>query len=721
MIQETTAPPGGRPASGKEGALAFIAQHGETLLDAVLKTHPPLYDGVEPADVGHTCSSIGVDLLPGQRHALAALWTRIGLLNEPDIFFVGEMSVGKTYVSLALAHLAAARNPRARVLVLCPTHLLHKWRDAAHTVLPGWKIMILRTLTQVDRHLTRPPAGPEIYILSKETAKLGSTRVPAFTQRRIHRRHQDGIEAESVLTCPHCGGRETVHDPRRGGSSGSEEEPRPASREATRRSFCADCRQPLWTWKRSVHGGARYPLADYIGRRRVRFTLLFADEAHQYKGGDTAQGSAFYRLRRQARHVVLLTGTIVNGYASSLFHLLYRCVPEVSHEFKFTDTARWVNLYGFVDRVFKHPAAGEGVVTRRHSPRETVREKAGISPLVFKYLLERTVFLSLKDVIDALPSFEEIPVSLTLPETTQALYGHLETAFRSFPREELDPKARSTFLQVLLSWPDNPWREEQIATAGERILFTVPTLDSAQREMLLPKEQKLIEIARADREAGRKTMVFPKFTARRDVQPRLAEILTREGLRVAVLRSHTVSAEARMEWIEKQAPQCDVILANPQLVELGLDLLAFPTLVFFQPEYNLYTLRQASRRSWRIGQEKDVRVYYLYYADTAQERATALCATKLQAALTIDGESIPERGLAAGGEMGILGELGRSLMRSAKIPNIRALFQKTRHRPDVDAPLPAPHTPFRLLTGGAESPGHSGADTAPPRAQLRLW
>jgi hypothetical protein len=34
----------------------------------------------------------------------------------------------------------------------------------------------------------------------------------------------------------------------------------------------------------------------------------------------------------------------------------------------------------------------------------------------------------------------------------------------------------------------------------------------------------------------------------------------------------------------------------------GLDLLAFPTLYFYETGYSLHTLRQASRRSWRIGQ-----------------------------------------------------------------------------------------------------------------------
>ncbi|MEL7893404.1 DEAD/DEAH box helicase, partial [Pseudomonas aeruginosa] len=38
-------------------------------------------------------------------------------------------------------------------------------------------------------------------------------------------------------------------------------------------------------------------------------------------------------------------------------------------------------------------------------------------------------------------------------------------------------------------------------------------------------------------------------------------------------------------------------------VKTGLDLLDFPTIAFMQTGYKVYTLQQAARRSWRIGQK----------------------------------------------------------------------------------------------------------------------
>lgn len=54
----------------------------------------------------------------------------------------------------------------------------------------------------------------------------------------------------------------------------------------------------------------------------------------------------------------------------------------------------------------------------------------------------------------------------------------------------------------------------------------------------------------------------------------------------------------------------DVLITNPELVKTGLDLLDFPTIAFLQTGYNVYTLQQAARRSWRIGQKQPVRVVF---------------------------------------------------------------------------------------------------------------
>ncbi len=65
----------------------------------------------------------------------------------------------------------------------------------------------------------------------------------------------------------------------------------------------------------------------------------------------------------------------------------------------------------------------------------------------------------------------------------------------------------------------------------------------------------------------------------------------------------------------------------------------------------MYTMRQASRRSWRIGQKRPVKVVFMAYRNTLQADALKLVAKKLQSSLAVEGE-LPEDGLAAFGDDG---------------------------------------------------------------------
>src|SRR3546814_11084515 len=63
-----------------------------------------------------------------------------------------------------------------------------------------------------------------------------------------------------------------------------------------------------------------------------------------------------------------------------------------------------------------------------------------------------------------------------------------------------------------------------------------------------------------------------------------------------------------------------------------------------QSGYNVYTLQQAARRSWRIGQQQAVRVIYLGYAATSQMTCLSLMAKKILVSQSTSGD-VPESGL----------------------------------------------------------------------------
>ena len=111
-----------------------------------------------------------------------------------------------------------------------------------------------------------------------------------------------------------------------------------------------------------------------------------------------------------------------------------------------------------------------------------------------------------------------------------------------------------------------------------------------------------------------------------------------------VLRA-SVDASRREDWIAEQLDRgIDVLITNPELVKTGLDLLEFPTIVFLQSGYNVYSLQQAARRSWRIGQKQPVRVIYLGYANSSQMTCLGLMAKKIMVSQSTSGD-VPESGL----------------------------------------------------------------------------
>jgi hypothetical protein len=101
----------------------------------------------------------------------------------------------------------------------------------------------------------------------------------------------------------------------------------------------------------------------------------------------------------------------------------------------------------------------------------------------------------------------------------------------------------------------------------------------------------------------------------------------------------SVDTSKREAWYARQVKDdVQVVICHPKLVETGLDLLDFPTIIFYESGYSLHTLRQASRRSWRIGQRRPVRVKFLCSEGTMQTSCLRLMGKKLLVALTVKGK-----------------------------------------------------------------------------------
>ncbi len=581
---------------------------------------------------------------------------------------------------------------------------------------------------------------------SREQAKLGYRWIPAAVERLV-RDEVGGVARDETgevlrhLCCPSC------YAPI------ADDEGVPLGRAdlQAKKRRCHHCDGPLWQADRT--GPRRFPLADYVRRRLPNyFDLLITDELHEYKARGSAQGLAAAGLAEACGKTLTLTGTVFGGYSSTLFYLLWRFSPAVRSEFGYRDEAKWVSRYGIVERITKKdPDAytDDGRHSKRRSYLTRTVEKPGVAPAILFHLIGNTVFLRLADVAKDLPTYTEQVALFPLdkgetpdvPSQASSYHRLAQELWRAVAEalQEGSKRLLATYLQVLLSYPCGCTRGETVLDPETgSVLAHAPALPE---DRLYPKERALVELVRRERERGRRVLVYITHTEKRDISPRLRGLLEKEGFRVAVLKASTVAADRREEWVAARVREgADVLICHPRLVQTGLDLVDWPSIVWYETEYSVYVMRQASRRSWRIGQCQSVEVTFFVYEGTLQAEALALVAAKMRSALMVEGE-LPEDGLAAleGDGQDVFLALARRLTNQTPGDgqSLDALFAQTRSvetedesflvedswQPETERAeltLPVDYVPLveadlwtQVLTRDAETQGCSTQDPAP--------
>jgi DNA polymerase III delta prime subunit len=159
-------------------------------------------------------------------------------------------------------------------------------------------------------------------------------------------------------------------------------------------------------------------------------------------------------------------------------------------------------------------------------------------------------------------------------------------------------------------------------------------------------------------------------------------------------------------WYTKQVKDgVQVVIAHPKLVETGLDLLDFPTIIFYESGYSLHTLRQASRRSWRIGQNQPVRVKFLCYEGTMQGSCLRLMGKKLLVALTMEGKFAGEGLQSIDEDDDMLSAMARELVEKNGIGDTADAVWRSLNEEHQKL--------FPTVQPGAPEPGDHPALTAP--------
>ena len=247
-----------------------------------------------------------------------------------------------------------------------------------------------------------------------------------------------------------------------------------------------------------------------------------------------------------AAELIALTGTLMGGYADDLFNIFYRMEPHVmvreGYAYGGQGRRDFQEQYGVLETIEKVEEADNAC---SKATKKTVRvlRKPGASPLLFgKFLMSTTAFLSLEDISDNLPRYDESVISVDMDDVLHQAYEQLEEEIRSAMKAHRGNKSlMSILLNTLLLYPDHPYEFNEIWARAfdpqtkEYVKFRVTEPANLTRESLYAKERALIADVKEELRQGRRCQVYVTYTGEKDVTSRLETVLRQEGTRVAVL------------------------------------------------------------------------------------------------------------------------------------------------------------------------------------------
>jgi len=433
----------------------------------------------------------------------------------------------------------------------------------------------------------------------------------------------------------------------------------------------APCPEPLF---QAVPEPRRYSIARYLLRHRKRLAcnpdLLILDEAHEYSNLGSAQQKAAHRLVEiPGVPTIALSGSLMGGYAGSLFANFWAMSRRFRKAFRRTEKGPFVSRYGYrkvfvpAGREGQTEIIGYGARSDREDQRESLEirqmgEAPGVLPLfILEHLLPVSLIMHKEDLEGELPPCREVPVPIEIGEDDaigkemlaeqKRLTGELMRQIKADMYSSYAGKlwgALSTLPSYLDRLTDDlpPFLVKYPDEVGGAIVAEGKLFPAS---VLTPKERWLMARVRGYLDEGRNVLIFLLHTGKSGLPARYLRLFKEHlGERPVFLDVTKVKAAQREEWLNAQViePGRRILITNPKAVQTGLNnLVTFSRAIWVQGvDYDARVVRQANGRVHRIGQTLDVTIEVPYYQGTLQKLALDLVARKISASVQVDGLSI---------------------------------------------------------------------------------
>ena len=472
----------------------YLRMGSSELGERILESYPPLHSIEDPPSP--LISKLLRKPYPAQTLAIMGLVRRWQQARAGAV--IAECGTGKTLISLAAVQTHAEDRPFT-ALAMVPPQLVEKWCREAILTLPRVRVFIIDGL-RTPTNSNSDHGVNEVKLRNKRIVREGlRTSLSELRLRRISpsaRKHWDSFcpspalfvvgrdraklgffwrHAYQVARCGRYQG--SVVNPDSGSPVylGSEGERLLAmdfkkvklSEMLGQAEGTNHARRPLYSalWQADGKKIRRFAPVDFIGRYMDGFfDYAIADEVHELKGGDTAQGNALGTLASSARHIAVLTGTLLGGYADELFNILFRLessrMLEEGIEYGEARVRAFTETYGLLEKITVIEPADNACSEARVTTR--LRHRPGASPLLFgRFLMSLGAFVSLEDISDALPPYREEVISVEMDQPLQKAYEDLEQdikkALRGF--RPANPGGASAYGLPVALWQDGGVRD----------------------------------------------------------------------------------------------------------------------------------------------------------------------------------------------------------------------------------------------------------------------
>lgn len=428
----------------------------------------------------------------------------------------------------------------------------------------------------------------------------------------------------------------------------------------------AACNEPLF---QAIPEPRRFPLATFISRYYPElFDLFICDEVHEYASEAAAQTMAAQSIISLGIPTLALSGTIMTGYAQSLFMSMWALNPEFRKEFERDDMSRFVERFGYRKRLIEDKEVPESKVVahgamsdRIETTEKMIGNAPGVLPIfILKYLLPLSVTLHKSDLQIDIPKCSEHVEKIEVSSDLKQNYEYLQsTLMRQITADRKDPDLAGKLWGAMAELPSyldmategnsdtGNYEIRYPKSVGGKLIASVPCLSPT---IILPKEEWMLGKVKELLDAGRNVLVFGWHVK---LLPRLAKLIeTKLGVKCTTLNPTKVPTGKRETWINKEVVNkgIRVMVVNPLTVSTGLNnLVYFSDEIWMEsPACNPIVYRQAVGRVDRIGQKKSTSIWFPTYEDTAQEELHSLLMHKVAVSMSTDGLDADSAMQAAG-------------------------------------------------------------------------